>query len=547
MPYIGNPIYQSAFVTDQFTGNGSTTAFTMSVAPAGTSNVLVAVSGVLQDPSTYGVSGNTLTFTTAPPPGTGNISCRYLGIPVTGVTTTAYRTVTEFTATAGQTTFTPPSYTVGYIDVFLNGVLLGSADYTASNGTTVVLTTGASAGNILTTESFYVSSVLNAIPNTAGSVSSSNIQTSPTLTTPTIDKINTSVSGVSLGAGNASIMKNRIINGAMVIDQRNAGASVTNVASATTYTLDRWLYYASQASKFTIQQNAGSVTPPVGYTKYLGVTSLSAYTVGSGEIFQLGQYIEGFNTADLAWGTANAKTVTLSFQVYSSLTGTFGGALRNSASDRSYPFTFTVSSANTWTSISVTIAGDTSGTWVTDNGIGIRFTFGLGMGSSFSGTAGSWASANYISATGATSVVGTNGATFYITGVQLEVGSSATGYEYRQYGQELALCQRYYVRLGSPFNTIAGGSRLATGTCTTASACAIPIYMPASMRSAPTVAFSAINIANASNDTALTSVSGVVQLNNLITADYNTGGGMSGLGQIKATGSSSYIDYSAEL
>jgi len=178
---IGNPIYQSAFVTDQFSGNGSTTAFTMSVAPAGVTNVLVAVSGVLQDPSTYGVVGNTITFSAAPPSGTGNISCRYLGIPVTGVTTTAYRTVTEFTATASQTTFTPPSYTVGFINVYLNGVLLGSADYTATNGTTVVLATGASAGNLLTVESFLVSSVLNAIPNTAGAVSSANIANDVTI------------------------------------------------------------------------------------------------------------------------------------------------------------------------------------------------------------------------------------------------------------------------------------------------------------------------------------------------------------------------------
>ena len=170
MPYIGNPIYQSAFVVDQFNGDGTTVAFTMSVAPAGVTNVLVAVSGVLQDPSTYGVVGNTITFSAAPPSGTGNISCRYLGVPVTGVTTTAYRTVTEFTATASQTTFTPPSYTVGFINVYLNGVLLGSADYTATNGTTVVLATGASAGNLLTVESFLVSSVLNAIPNTAGSI-----------------------------------------------------------------------------------------------------------------------------------------------------------------------------------------------------------------------------------------------------------------------------------------------------------------------------------------------------------------------------------------
>jgi hypothetical protein len=170
MAYIGNPIYQSAFVTDTFSGNGSTTAFTMSVAPAGVSNVLIAISGVLQDPATYGVVGNTLNFSQAPPTGTNNISCRYLGVPATGVTTTAYRTQTEFTATAGQTTFTPPSYTVGFIDVYRNGALLGSADFTATNGTTVVLTNAASEGDLIETVSFLVSSVLNAIPGTTGSV-----------------------------------------------------------------------------------------------------------------------------------------------------------------------------------------------------------------------------------------------------------------------------------------------------------------------------------------------------------------------------------------
>ena len=178
MPYIGNPIYQSAFVTDQFSGTGSQTAYTMSVAPAGTTNVLVVVSGVVQDPSTYGVVGNTLTFSTAPPSGTGNISCRYLGVPVTGVFTTAYRTLTTFTATAGQTTFTPPSYTVGYINVYRNGVLLTpTSDYTASNGTTVVLATGATAGDTIIVESFLVSSVLNALPQSGGTLSGNLVVT----------------------------------------------------------------------------------------------------------------------------------------------------------------------------------------------------------------------------------------------------------------------------------------------------------------------------------------------------------------------------------
>jgi hypothetical protein len=255
------------------------------------------------------------------------------------------------------------------------------------------------------------------------------------------DVIGTSVAGSNLGAGNASIMKNRIINGAMVIDQRNAGASV---AGNNVYTLDRWYAFCSNNSKFNVQQNAGSVTPPTGYTNYLGVTSSAATTVAATDYYGVFQAIEGFNIADLGWGTANAKTVTLSFQVYSSLTGTFGGSLRNSANTRSYPFTYSIPVANTWTSISVTVIGDTTGTWLSNNGTGINLNFGLGVGSTYSGTAGSWAGANYIGATGATSVVGTNGATFYITGVQLEVGSSATGFEYVNYQTSLANCQRYF-------------------------------------------------------------------------------------------------------
>jgi hypothetical protein len=226
---------------------------------------------------------------------------------------------------------------------------------------------------------------------------------------------------------------NRIINGAMVISQYNGTSSVTPTVNGT-YVMDRWRTYFSVASKYSVQQNAGSVTPPVGFTNYLGVTSLSAYSVGASEIFGIQQFIEGFNTADLAWGTANAQSVTLSFKVYSSLTGTFGGVLQNDGVNRSYPFTYTISSANTWTTISITVAGDTSGTWLTNNGRGVTVWFNLGTGSTVSGTAGAWAAAGYFSATGATSVVGTSGATFYITGVQLEAGSTASSFAHENYG-----------------------------------------------------------------------------------------------------------------
>jgi len=235
--------------------------------------------------------------------------------------------------------------------------------------------------------------------------------------------------------------RNRIINGDMRIDQRNAGASVT---PNNEYTLDRWVINNTQTSKLTVQQNSGAVTPPAGFTNYLGVVSSSAYSVLAFDAFTLQQRLEGFNVSDLGWGSANAQTVTLSFWVRSSLTGTFGGSLRNSGNTRSYPFTYTISAANTWEYKTITVEGDTSGTWLTTNGLGLALAFGLGVGSTFSGTAEAWAGSNFNSATGATSVVGTNGATFYLTGVQLEAGSVATPFERRSFGQELALCQRYF-------------------------------------------------------------------------------------------------------
>jgi hypothetical protein len=292
----------------------------------------------------------------------------------------------------------------------------------------------AGAGGVITTADS--SGILNL---QSGGVTVATINSSG-FSTPT---------GQTINVPNTFGFKNRIINGGMVIDQRNAGASGTAI---NTFTVDRWYYQASQASKVTWQQNSGSVTPPVGFSNYLGFVSASAYSITSSDYFIVRQPIEGFNFADFGWGTANAKTVTLSAWVYSSLTGTFGGSLKNSASTRSYPFSYTISSANTWAQISITIAGDTTGTWVgATNGTAVNINFGLGVGSTFSGTAGTWAAADYTSATGATSVVGTNGATFYVTGVQLEVGSQATSFDFRDYGRELMLCQRYFQKTQSGY------------------------------------------------------------------------------------------------
>jgi len=311
-----------------------------------------------------------------------------------------------------------------------------------------------------------------------GSTSGSVTLQEPAVAGTTIIDLPATSGTVGLTTGQIG-MKNRIINGAMVIDQRNAGASVTPTTSGDWYGADRWIYNLTQSSKFSSQQSS---TAPTGFINSILITSLSAYSVAAGDIFALTQHIEGLNVGDLGWGTASAKTVTLSFQVRSSLTGTFGGAIQNSARNRSYPFSYTISTADTWETKTITIAGDTTGTWLTTNGIGVTVRLGLGVGSTYSGTAGAWAASDFRSATGATSVVGTSGATFYITGVQLEVGSQATSFEYRQYQQELALCHRYcYTQRG------VNGSRLGFGWTGSTTQASMVITLPVTMRSAPTL------------------------------------------------------------
>jgi hypothetical protein len=290
----------------------------------------------------------------------------------------------------------------------------------------------------------------------------------------TIDGTNGITQAGEFNSDSSFGFKNRLINGQMTFDQRNAGASIT--ANDGTYPVDRFRFTMSASSKGTGQQQTSVV--PNGFRNSLKFTSSAATSLGSTDFYCLEQYIEGYNLSDLGLGTANPKTFTISAQVYSSLTGTFGGSVQNADSTRSYPFTYTISSANTWTTISVTITGDTTGTWNTTNGIGMKVCFGLGVGTTYSGTAGAWAGTWYASATGATSVVGTNGATFYITGVQLEVGSTATSFDYRQYGTELQLCQRYLTVIPATSYIPAYITSTTTGYC---------IYNPpVALRTAPT-------------------------------------------------------------
>ena len=280
--------------------------------------------------------------------------------------------------------------------------------------------------------------------------------------------------------GGSFANRNRIINGDMRIDQRNAGASIS--ATNAGYMIDRWIYGSTQAGKFTAQQ---TTTAPVGFKNSLKLTTASAVTIGASDAFAIEQRIEGLNCSDLGFGFSDAKTLTLSFWVRSSLTGTFGGYFINSAFNRSYPFAYTISSADTWEQKTVTVAGDTSGTWLTTNGIGIRVGFSLGTGSNYSATAGAWTGSIATSVTGATSVVGTLNATFYITGVQLEVGSVATPFEHRLYGQELALCQRYYYKWSNDNSSSNTVYPFTFQAYSTTSAFGKLIDFPVQMRSSP--------------------------------------------------------------
>jgi hypothetical protein len=283
-----------------------------------------------------------------------------------------------------------------------------------------------------------------------------------------------------------TLLKNRIINGAMVIDQRNAGASI---AFGDVFPVDRWNCFENGSMAFTGQR---STTAPAGFTNSLLITTTTAASPAAASRSQLLQVIEGYNIADLGWGTANAKTITISFWVRSSLTGQFGGAVANYLTTRSYPFSFTISAANTFEYKTITIAGDTTGTWNTENSGGINLSFDLGMGSDLLGTAGAWAGVNYRGAIGDVKLSETSGATFYITGVQLEVGTQATSFEYRQHGTELALCQRYYqknynqnVAVGASSGTIDSQRSLVTAYA--GSEFSNTIYLKPTMRAIPSI------------------------------------------------------------
>jgi hypothetical protein len=278
--------------------------------------------------------------------------------------------------------------------------------------------------------------------------------------------------------GNGLSFRNRIINGDMRIDQRNAGAAVNNGAGNNTYVVDRFSMFGTEAAKISGQQ---STTAPTGFVNSWLITSLAATTATAAQAYGVRHIIEGTNISDLGWGSASAKAVTISFWVRSSITGTYALALFNrDAPNRSYVANYTIDSANTFEYKTITIPGDTSGTWLTTNGQGIHVWWDLGSGSNFNETAGNWVGSLKARTSGSANWIGTSGATFYITGVQLEAGSVATPFERRPYGTELALCQRYYYR-----QVATGSVAYGVGQCATSTTFRLISFLPVSMRTPP--------------------------------------------------------------
>jgi hypothetical protein len=348
------------------------------------------------------------------------------------------------------------------------------------------------------------------------------------------------VGGVNYPSTGPLSNRNKIINGAMVIDQRNAGASVA--FTITGYgTVDRIRAILTGApGAYSLQQVSDA---PNGFSKSLRltVTSTDATPTGSRQ-YGLQQRVEGFNTADFNFGSSGASAVTLSFWVKCSVTGTFGGVIQNSASNRSYAFSFSVVAANTWEYKTVTIDGDTTGTWLTDNGSGLFLQFTVGADSAVLTTPNVWSAANFKGPTGQTNLMATNGATFQITGVQLEAGTVATPFEHRSFGQELALCKRYFSRITG--NNVAFASGSAGSTTNTQ----FYVVYPQTMRAAPTISLSSTQVTDfqaAQTATAInTTFAGLSSAQISVTS--------SSLTQYRpylltGTSASAYIEYSSEL
>jgi hypothetical protein len=354
----------------------------------------------------------------------------------------------------------------------------------------------------------------------------------------------TGTSSVAASLTNTFGFKNRIINGDMRISQRFGTSNNNNSGYA--YTLDR---FVANSIPFNCAQNLNNITPPKGFTKYLGFQTSVPTALSAGSYPGVSQAIEGYNMADFGWGTTNAIPATLSFWVYSSVTGTWGGTIYDAAFNYTYVFTYSIPVANTWTYVTLTIPAPTSGTFNTDNTQAAKIYWSMGCGSTYSGTAtGAWQVGGYLGATGTVSISNTNNATFYITGVQFEAGTQATSFDFRDYGRELILCQRYYQKITN--GVVDRG--IGVGFFYTSSVMVSQIPFQVNMRSSPT-----LDVNSGTNYFIIYSNSSGTPMNTVTLNDATpytgavTASSLSGTsgstGQFKSNNVSSSLAFTAEL
>ena len=479
--YIGNTPQNQAYApaVDFISGNASTTTFTLSRPVASTYQMIVVVANVAQNPgSAYTVSGNTITFASAPPTGTNNIWVEYTSL-ITQV-------IQPGQGTVGTTQL---------VDGSITTAKLASSFIAPENN-----------GGTGTTTGYYG-------------------------------------------------FKNRIINGRMEISQRNGTTSVNVSGTSYSYQMDRFYMGGLNgvATPFTLQQVSDA---PTGYVNSVKLTTNTTDALGTAATeYEFQQTIEANNVSDFNLGTANAVTVTLSFWVKSSLTGLFGLGIRNAPTfNRSYVATYTINAANTWEQKTVTLTMDTTGTWATSgDGATLNIAWSLGVGTNGRGTAGVWQAGGQVQTSSCVNVVSNAAATWQITGVQLEKGSTATSFDYRPYGTELALCQRYYWRNNDPTATstfIPCGNGYTFNSTTGTFQLSFPVTMRTRVA---TINFSNVRVFGPANGSSgvVTSISGIQSTNTVFQADVAASSASFTAGTPAAlqgnNNTAAYAEFSAEL
>jgi len=297
-------------------------------------------------------------------------------------------------------------------------------------------------------------------------------------------------------AASPYVLKNLIINGDMRIAQRGTSATITG--GSVCHTVDRFIMNIDTTifnSIATMGQNLDSLTPPSDFSNYVGIQINTGTALSGNPYYNFRQQIEGNNLSHLKFGTSDAKTITLSFWVRSTLTGDFSFSLRNGASNRSYVTTYNIASANTWEKKTITITGDTTGTWAVNNTIGLTVNWGLGnsSGNFSTSTLNEWQAGSLTGATTGVDLVATTNAKWYITGVQLEINDTATPFENRMYSQELAMCQRYYCKsyntTTAPATSTSNGINIIGGSTQASGYQYMCLVFPQDMRTTPSITF----------------------------------------------------------